>query len=476
MTRVSRQAAGIDAPAGAPDDPAAGRRVPFNSIRARLLLSLLAALAAAAALIGGIIYRSVLSETEALFDYQLRQMALSLRDQGEIAAGDADALNDEDLDFVVQIWRIDGRKVYASRAHRALPSQAVLGWAEVQVDGQRWRSFAVAARDKVIQVAQPVRIRQGLAAAAALRGVLPLGLAAPLMAAVLWWLIARSLRPLARVARQVGEQDADALAALPAAGLPDEVAPLVAALNALLARLGLAWGQQRAFVADAAHELRSPLTALKLQAQVLRRLGETDADKASRAAALDALVAGVDRASRLVEQLLTLARSEPGAPATAFETVALAALLRQVLADSAAPLAAARGSRVSLDADESVSVQGDPAALALLLRNLVDNALRYTPAGGELRLTLQAGSPGATGARLTVDDSGPGIPEADRERVFERFVRGAAADQASGSGLGLAIVRSIARRHGATVTLGDSPLGGLRVALQFGATGAKPAC
>jgi len=440
----------------------------FSSIRARLLLSLFAALALAAALIGGIIYRSVLTETEALFDYQLRQMALSLRDQGEIAPGDAAALNDEDLDFVVQIWRIDGRSVYASRAHRALPLQAVLGWAEVQVDGQRWRSFAVAARDKVIQVAQPVRIRQGLAADAALRGVLPLAVAAPLMAAVLWWLITRSLRPLARVARQVGEQDAAALAPLPATGLPDEVAPLVAALNALLARLGLAWGQQRAFVADAAHELRSPLTALKLQAQVLRRLNGPDGDTASRAAALESLVAGVDRASRLVGQLLTLARSEPGAPAAPFETVALAALLRQVLADSAAPLATGRGSRIGLDADDSLSVPGDPAALAVLVRNLVDNALRYSPPGAEVRLTL---APGQTGPRLTVDDSGPGIPEAERERAFERFVRGAAADQASGSGLGLAIVRSIARRHGASVSLGDSPLGGLRVTLQFGAPG-----
>ena len=446
----------------------------MTSIRARLLLSLLAALALAAALVGGITYRNVLHETEALFDYQLRQMALSLRDQGEIASGDAAALNDEDLDFVVQIWRIDGRSVYASRAHRALPSKAVLGLAEIRVDGERWRSFAVAARDKVIQVAQPVRIRQGLAADAALRGVLPLVLAAPAMAAALWWLITRSLRPLARVARQVGEQDAGALAPLPAADLPDEVAPLVAALNALLARLGQAWGQQRAFVADAAHELRSPLTALKLQAQVLRRLSEPPTAEApavspaDRAAALDALVAGVDRASRLVEQLLTLARSEPGAPATPGQPVALAALLRQVLADHAAPLAAARGSQVELLADDAgppITVAGDPAALAVLVRNLVDNALRYTPAGGRVRLTLAAQPKGPL---LAVDDNGPGIPEAERERVFERFVRGAAAADAAGSGLGLAIVRSIAQRHGASVVLGESALGGLRVAVQFG--------
>ena len=457
----------------------------FGSIRARLLWSLLAALALAAALLGGLTYRSVLQQTEALFDYQLRQMALSLRDQGEVAPGDAAALNDEGLDFVVQIWRIDGRSVYASRAHRALPSRAVLGWSEISVDGQRWRSFAVAARDKVIQVAQPLQIRQGLAADAALRAVLPLAVAAPLMAAALWWLIARSLRPLLRVARQVREQDAAALAPLPATGLPDEVAPLVTALNALLDRLALAWAGQRAFVADAAHELRSPLTALKLQAQVLRRLGETDAPEPERQAALAALIAGVDRAGRLVEQLLALARTEPGAPQPAPQPVALAALLGQVLADEAAPLAASRGSQLALTADDSLAVPGDAAELRVLVRNLVDNALRYSPPGGTVQVTWSDGhhttdsadaepdapdAPdlhGATGPLLTVDDSGPGIPEADRERVFERFVRGASAGSASGSGLGLAIVRAIARRHGARLTLGSSPLGGLRVGLRF---------
>ena len=392
-------------------------------------------------------------------------MALSLRDQDEVAPDDAAALSDEGLDFVVQIWRVDGRSVYASRAHRSLPSGAVMGLSEIRVDGERWRSFAVAARERVIQVAQPVRIRQGLAADAALRAVLPLAIAAPLIAGLLWWLIAHALRPLARVAQQVSAQDTAALSPLPTNQLPDEVAPLVAALNALLARLGEAWSAQRAFVADAAHELRSPLTALKLQAQVLRRLSLSAASsQPDHNAALDALVAGVDRASRLVEQLLGAARSEPGAPAPTLQTVALAALLRQVLAESAAPLAAARGSQLELDADESLHSLGDPAELAVLVRNLVDNALRYSHAGARVRLTL---APGPTGPLLTVDDSGPGIAPAEREAVFERFVRGAVAPDAVGSGLGLAIVRSIARRHGAIVTLGDSPLGGLRVSVQL---------
>lgn len=434
----------------------------MSSIRARLLLSLLAALVLAAAVVGGVTYRNVLHEAETLFDYQLRQMALSLRDQGEIAGDEAAALRDEDLDFVVQIWRIDGRSVYASRAHKSLPSRAVLGFADIEADGRRWRSFGIAARDRVIQVAQPIAIREGLAANAALRSVLPLAAVAPLLAAALWWLIERSLRPLSRMARQLREADVETLRPLPDSGLPDEVAPLVKSLNAMLERLGQAFDSQRGFVADAAHELRSPLTALKLQAQLLRRAPDED----SRNAALETLVAGVDRATRLVEQLLTLARQEPGAASSANEPVALAPLLRQVLADCAA-LAQSKGSTLSLKVepqDETVTVRGDAGALAVLARNLVDNALRYTPAGGQVQagLALQQGK-----VLLKVDDSGPGIPSAERERVFERFVRGSTGAQDSGSGLGLAIVQSIAQRHGASVALQESPLGGLRVELRF---------
>uniref|UniRef100_UPI003784CA1C ATP-binding protein n=1 Tax=Aquabacterium sp. TaxID=1872578 RepID=UPI003784CA1C len=412
----------------------------MKSLRARLLLSLLVALLLSAGLVGGVTYHNVLEEAETLFDYQLRQMALSLRDQGEIAGDEAAALRDEDLDFVVQIWRIDGRSVYASRAHRNLPSRTVLGFADIVVDGLRWRSFAIAAHDKVIQVAQPIAIREGLAAKAALRSVLPLAAVAPFLAAALWWLVASALRPLSRMAGTLREADVATLHPLPEDDLPDEVRPLVHSLNAMLERVGQAFDSQRAFVADAAHELRSPLTALKLQAQLLKRAP----DDASRAAALDALVNGVDRATRLVEQLLTLARQEPGAAPAPASDLALLPLLRQVLADLH-PLAQARGSGLALQADEAddAVVRADAPALSVLVRNLVDNALRYAPAGGEVQVGVQRQDGRVL---LQVDDSGPGIPEPERERVFERFVRGSSAAQDSGSGLGLAIVRSIAQR------------------------------
>ncbi len=429
----------------------------MNSLRARLLLSLLAMLALVALVLGAVTYRSVRVETEALFDYQLRQIALALRDQGEIPADQLSALTDEGLDFVVQIWTVDGRSIYASRRHPALPARALLGLADVNVAGQVWRTFSVATRDRVIQVAQPLHIRERLAADAALHSVVPLLLLAPLLALLVWWLAARTLGPLQRVAADVRRRDAQSLEPLPTANLPEEVAPLVGALNALLDRLGRSLDNQRAFVADAAHELRSPLTALKLQLQLLRRAS----DDAARARALEELAAGIDRAARLVEQLLALARTEPGAASGVPESLDLAEVARQVLAD-AHPLARSLDRVLVLEAPGPVAVVGEPAALAALVRNLVDNALRYAPAGA-VRVEVRAEGGGAL---LQVDDAGAGIPQAERERVFDRFYRRSSAT-GDGTGLGLAIVRGVAQRHHATVSLASAPAGGLRVSVRF---------
>jgi two-component system OmpR family sensor kinase/two-component system sensor histidine kinase QseC len=308
-------------------------------------------------------------------------------------------------------------------------------------------------------VAQPSAVRRQLAAQAALRSVTPLAAIAPLLAIVMAWLLSVALRPLARVASAVRARDAESLDLLPTHGLPDEVSPLVGALNRMLQRLAQAFGAQRAFVADAAHELRSPLTALRLQIDALRSAD----DEASRGAAIESLRRGVERAVRLVEQLLTLARSERGALAAPRQRVDLSELVRQVIADTA-PAAIARGSDFELDAEAHVEIDGEPAALTALARNLAENAVLHAPAGAQIRVQVrhEKGVP-----VLSFDDSGPGIAKAERERVFDRFYR-QGAGHADGSGLGLAIVRSVAERHGATVTLGHSALGGLRVVVRFG--------
>lgn len=430
----------------------------MNSIRVRLLVLLLAMLALAAAVMGGVIYRNVLAETEALFDYQLRQMALSLRDQGEIAPDQAGALADRDLDFVIQIWSADGRTIYASRAHGELPARALLGLADIEAGGQAWRTFGVVTQSRVIQVAQPRQIRQRLAADAALHSVAPLLGVAPLLALLIWWLAALTLRPLRQVARAVAARDSQSLAPLPSEHLPDELAPLVQALNQLLGRLDQSLNAQRAFVADAAHELRSPLQALKLQLQLLERA----ADDGARADAVKALGEGITRSAWLVEQLLALARNEPGAPPLPFSTVDLAEVARSALA-ATVPQARERGSELDLQAAAPVPLQGDAGSLTVLVRNLVDNAVRHSPPG--TRVAVQVGRDG-TRPLLVVDDAGPGIPPEDRERVFNRFVRREQA-ASEGSGLGLAIVRTVAERHGAVVELGVSPLGGLRATVRF---------
>lgn len=429
----------------------------MRSIRARLLLVLTALIAVAATAVAVVTYRSVLREVESVFDYQLQQIAQSLRNQGGIVPRDAALLADADLELVVQVWSEDGRAVYASRVPRALPGRAVLGFADVVVDGTAWRTFSLPGPAVVIQVAQPRQTREGLAAAAALRSVTPLLLLAPLLALAVAIGVTASLRPLVRVARAARERDAESLAPLPLDGLPDEVSPLVRALNGLLRRLAVSFDAQRAFVADAAHELRSPLTALRLQLELLRRAP----DEAARQRAEAALSAGVERASRLVEQLLTLARSEPGATAPA-QTLDLVATAREVLAESA-PLAHARGSAIELRADATAVLRGDRPALAALLRNLVDNALRYSPPRAQVVVGITREG---DRVRLTVDDSGPGLSEAERERAFDRFWRRDPGAE-SGTGLGLAIVRGVAQRHGAQVALDASPLGGLRASVVF---------
>ena len=425
----------------------------LRSLRLRVFASLLALAAVAALGVGGATYASVRTETDELFDYHLKQMALSLRDQGDIPEDERVALRDPSLHYVVQIWSLDGVEIYSSSPSPLLPQRAVLGLSTVEAGGEAWRIFSAVTPRSVVQVGQPVEVRRGLATSAALRSVLPIVAAAPLVALAMWWLVGASLAPLSRTVQAVRERRPDALTPLSAQGLPSELQPLVESFNLLLSQLREAFDAQRAFVADAAHELRSPLTALKLQISLLRDA----ADDAERLDAEQRLRAGVDRAVHLVEQLLALARAEPGAGAAKVSTD-LAAIAREAMADAAA-LASATEATVTLDGPPTLPLMGDPQALRGLLRNLVDNALLYAGPAPHVRLSLKLEG---NEALVHVDDNGPGIPPADRERMFDRFHR-RDPGEGTGSGLGLAIVRAIAQQHGGCVTLLDAPLGGLRV-------------
>ena len=426
------------------------------SIRRKLLLALLSALALTGLASSGATWLAARHEANQQFDYQLRQMALSLRDQ--TLQGPADFFTGWDYDFIVQVWGPRGDLVYLSNRGIVLP-QSGTGFQTVAVRGENWRVFTLDQPDKVIQVAAPVSLRQDRASAMALRILVPVLAAIPLFALLIWLLVGYELRPLDVIARAIRKRAPSSLEPLAAGRLPEEVQPMVSELNALLARLREAIDTQKRFTADAAHELRSPLTALQLQIELVERAQSPE----ERREALDALRAGALRAARLVEQLLTMARLEPDAAAAPPAAVDLAEIAVSVGADLE-PLAEAKGVELRLGRVEATRVAGQVHALQTLVRNLVDNAIRYTPAGG--RVTLEVGQD-AGRALLMVSDTGPGIPPAEHGRVFDRFYRLPEAP-AEGSGLGLSIVRQIADAHGAEISLGEADHGrGLRVTVRF---------
>ncbi|RZL57429.1 MAG: two-component sensor histidine kinase [Variovorax sp.] len=435
-----------------------------TSLRARLLAFLLAAIVLAAGAQAFVAYRTVLQEADEIFDYHMQQMASSLRSglpPGSVAGGLGGP--DQNFEFVVQVWTTDGVRIFESADQAALPQLAVLGFADVGARGTTYRVFSMQTRSLVIQVAQDMAVRRQMARALAVRTVAPAALMAPVLMLVVWLVVSLSLAPVARVRRQVAERQADDLSPVGDDGLPAEVRPLVQELNLLFGRVRRAFEAQQDFVADAAHELRSPLAALKLQVQGLQRA----ADEPTREVAVRRLAAGIDRATRLVEQMLALARHEAGAASGVRPVpVDLNELARLAVSDV---LAAAQERRIDIGIaqDDGVVLDGRPDALRMLVRNLLDNAVKYTPEGGRVDLRIVGPDGDRVRPQIVVEDSGPGLPAAERERVFDRFYR-AGEPQAPGSGLGLSIVRSIAVLHGARIELGVSPgLGGLQVRISF---------
>jgi two-component system OmpR family sensor kinase len=442
----------------------------MTSIRRTLLAWLLLGLAAVAVLATLATYVETRREIGELFDLQLKQLAYSTQID-DLLGGRAPNRLPRDgrrtagvSEIVTQIWDRDGVLVYWSQPGAGLPVPVTEGYSEVTRDGRVWRIYTHVSGNHALQVAHALDERREIAAQAALRTLVPLTLLIPFLGLLIWYAVGRGLRPLDDMSRAVATRRADAMFPLAEAGLPRELQPLAVSLNALLARLDEALSAQRRFTADAAHELRTPLAALALQVDFAART--TDAP--ARAAAMAELKAGVARAARLVEQLLTMARLEPEAQSRKFSRVDLVALANDAIV-ARAPIAEARGIDLGRTGVAAVEVGGDSANLATLLANLLDNALAYTDAGGRVDVALIEEPDGTV---LAVTDTGPGIPAAERERVFERFHRGMHADAAAhgtgSSGLGLSIVRRIAAAHGATVTLEDGAGGkGLAVRVRF---------
>jgi two-component system OmpR family sensor kinase len=441
----------------------------MKSIRRTLLAWLLAGMALLALLATAATYLETRLEIDELFDLQLKQLAYSTRiddlvrgrppslgAEGSRARGDV-------AEIVTQIWDRDGVLVYYSQPGMGLPVPVTEGYTDVVQNGREWRVYTLVEGRHALQVAHELTERRRIAAQTALRTLLPLLAMLPFLAVLIWYAVGRGLQPLEAMSRAVGKRRADAMSPLPETGLPTELKPLAASLNALLARLDEALAAQRRFTADAAHELRTPLAALTLQADLAQRAP----DASRRTAALQELQQGVARATRLTEQLLTMARLEPEAMARNFTDCDLAAIAKDAVV-ARAVIAADRHVDLGVKRATPVIVRGDAASLTILCANLLDNALRHTPAHGRVDVDVDAQDGAAV---LTVTDTGPGIPAAERTDVLDRFRRGSTVtdDQVgTGAGLGLSIVKRIADAHGATLALEDGPQGkGLAVRVCF---------
>ncbi|MEZ5607195.1 MAG: ATP-binding protein [Burkholderiaceae bacterium] len=378
-----------------------------------------------------------------------------------------------------QIWRAGVLRAHSADAPAVpLGAASAPGLASRRIDGTLWRVFTVVqplagGASEVIHVGEHVSARRQVLLAS-LRGMwVPLLLALPLLAAGIVWVVRRALRPLRALGARVAARSPLALHALPEDAALPEVRPLVQALNGLFARMREQLASEQRLTQDAAHELRTPIAAIRMQAQVAQ--GASDADE--RDAALAAVVAGCDRATHLVEQLLQLARLESDAawdrPDTDSASRPAHADLTAVAAELVAGFGAAAGARQQHiegpGPGPGVPVPMASALATVLLRNLLDNALRYSPQGATVRVRVTPGTPGTpgTGVCLSVEDSGPGLDAAAGARLGERFFRALGSGQ-SGSGLGWSIVRRLQRLHGLRVDVDRSPeLGGLRVRVRW---------
>ena len=426
------------------------------SIRRKLLLALLSALLLIGLAASGATWFAVHKAANDVFDYQLQQMALSLRDQ--TMQNQVEFFPGFDYDFIVQVWDPAGALVYLSNQSIVLPQRGK-GFETVPVNGKDWRVFTLGQADKTIQVAAPVSLRRDRAVSMALRILIPIMAAIPLFALLTLLIVGEGLKPLGEIAAAIRRRAPNSLEPLPAAKLPEEVRPMVSELNGLLERLREAIETQKRFTADAAHELRSPLTALQMQTQLVERARS----QGELRDALEQLKAGARRASRLVEQMLTMARLAPEASLQEPAALDLERLAASVVAEFG-PLAEAKAIDLRLGRVEPARAIGQEQALHTLAGNLVDNAIRYTLPGGRVVVEIWSDEGGAV---LDVKDTGPGIPAEERQRVFDRFYR-LPGSGVEGSGLGLAIVKQIADAHGAKITLGETEKDqGLKVTVRF---------
>lgn len=446
----------------------------MRSLRLRLVLLLSAGLGLVWLVTAWFTHLESREEIDRLFDAQLAQSAQVLlgttrheiHERIEHGEEEIAIKHEYEQKLAFQIWDEHNLLMRSTSAPTTVMASNREGFSEAIIDDATWRVLTRwdSHHEFMIQVAEPLSGREALARHITLKMFMPTFFALPVLALLIWFGVGAGLKPLNTLKQEVKQRTANRLEPVAMTDVPEEVAPLVQSLNDLFARLAEAFEGERRFTADAAHELRTPLAALKIQAQVALRAK----DGAERQKALENVLHGVDRATRLVEQLLTLARVDPETALTHYHPLDFRALASAVLANMA-PLAQAKKIELQLAEGGVCQVVGDEDQLGLLLRNLLDNAIRYTPDGGQVSVKVYEGhvaettvyesqTPKNTGTVLEITDTGPGISPAEREQVQKRFYRIAGSGE-EGSGLGLSIVQRIATLHGATLELQDRPQG-----------------
>lgn len=441
-----------------------------SSIRKRLLIAVLFIVTVFWVLVEAVMVFSIKDEVDEMFDSQLAQAAAMV---AEISLTPLHKYDGEPLvlsrsvfghkyerKISFQIWR-DGRLLARSQSAPAWRVSPGLGYSAASVNGHHWHLFGLQEGDYVIYAGEDYEIRRELLENILIGSSVLLLMALPIIAAIIWFAIRRGLAPLTRLAREVRRRSPAQLQPIHPEGAPVEVAPLVSSLNTLLARLEDALERERRFTADASHEMRTPLAAIKTQAQVaLRARNDREMEQALRG-----IVRGVDRISHLMEQMLILARLEPDQKGGVQELD-----LKQVVEKEVADLGKlAREKGVDLTYQQAGERDawvfgGHKAGISVLVRNLVDNAVRYTPEGGKVIVLLEDAGDAFV---LRVSDNGVGVPMPDRARIFDRFHRQLGQDS-DGCGLGLSIVKRIVELHHAGLAVEDSPLGsGLSVVVRF---------
>lgn len=443
------------------------------SLRLNLLALISVPIILAGTVVGGLALYSSYHEIDEIYDVQLVHAAKLLLDLTRQDIADTSnrrmTLPDDhsgpsheyERKISFRIWKDNALLTESLSAGDLGMASAPPGFSRQQIGDTEWH-FYVHVDDSsgiTVEVAEHSEVRTELIIQILSSMLVPALIFAPVILFLIWFGVTRSLTPMIVLARQINQRGAEDLTSLEAGRIPREIMPFITALNRLFSRVDLALRTEREFTDNAAHELRTPLAAMKTQAQVLQKHA---ASRPEQREDFDNLIDAIDRATRMVEQLLAFSRLQH--MHESFEPVDIGELTRGVVSNLVAP-ALKRNQDLRVEIDPKVAVTGSAAALSIMVRNLVDNAIKYTPRGGEIsvRITTERNRP-----TLIVEDSGPGIPTEYHQKVFNRFYRIARAEDTGGSGLGLAMVRWIVELHKAEIVMENLQPRGLRVKVMFG--------